>query len=127
MTPDRVACPLRACPAQVSVVRELRAPGSTDLVDRLAEHRFRAPGLVADGQVCPASLMLWPLDLAAAAALAEAERVMTTQQAPEASDADLWFGAGRPQRHSLEPHPDADPRWFRSSVGMGTASYGRWR
>lgn len=125
--PDRVPCPLRPCHAVVTVVRERRNVTSAEMVDRLAAHRFQSPGTFADGQVCPASLMLWPLNLAAAAVLAEAEQVMSVTPDAEPCDADLWFGAGRPSGHSLEPHPDTDPRWFRGSTGMGTADYGRWR
>jgi hypothetical protein len=116
----RMSCPLRSCTALVDVLREQAEPGSAELVDRLAEHRYASPGMLADGQVCPASLMAWPLTAAAIAALDDAEQSMT--RSIEVGDADLWFGSGRRSRHSLEPHPDADPRWFRGSTGMGLAA-----
>lgn len=119
-------CPLRQCRAVVEVRSELRAPGSTERVHRIAEHRLVIPGAIADGQICPASLMCWPLNLAAVVALAESAQTIAAA-APELPDSELWFGSGRPQRHSLEPRPDPDARWFHGSIGMGSASYGRPR
>lgn len=106
-------CVFGPCLAVVQVVSELRAPGSDERLGRIAEHAFRADGADADGQVCPASLMEWPLLSVAVAALAEQERSMLA--ADRTADSDLWFGSGKPREHSLEPHPDADPYWFRNS------------
>lgn len=127
----RIVCPMASCTAVVEVVRELREPGATDLVDRIAEHVYDAPGTAGDGQVCPASLLDWPLTDRAVTLLTEGEMAMDRLQKPPApSDADRWFGSGRPMpmEHSLTPHPAQDPRWFRGSLGAGSAMYrGRWR
>jgi hypothetical protein len=131
-------CPFIFCQARVTIVREQRHPGpSAGEVRRIKPHVITNITFYwLDGEPCPASLMVMPLNDAALAALAEYEAMFNRaierraadeqaqnerlgRTAPGRQVPDIVRGGYRPNdgRHGREPRPDG--RGWRGSTGRG--------
>jgi hypothetical protein len=113
-------CPFPPCSAAVVMAVERAAPGpEPDAVVRYPEHPIA--GVAGDVQLCPASLMTFPLTTAMAehlaAAAAELERQLNERAARIADEQQ------QPPRPPRRPR-SGDSDWFRWNGGGGGAYTG---
>lgn len=122
---DTADCPFELCDARVEIAHEMRAPGPTagPHVNRVKIHSIESRSMPwADGQPCPASLMVLPLNDAAIAALDEYKAIMINSAANRTQDEidTERRHRGETPRHSREPRPDENPKWFRANPGSSS-------
>ena len=122
------SCPFELCNATVTMVAELKRPGSNEGLRRVPQHRLG--GHEELGQ-CPASLLVLPLsdyDVKHLITQAAALRRMLADRRPERSEPPVakdWTARVRepePYRPGLRPRPAAvPPQAFRPNGGTGGA------